>query len=32
MPGNMDVEGDDERIVCHVVCEAKCVRLSAEKP
>jgi len=31
MPGNMDVEGD-ERIVCHVVCEAKCVRLSAKKP
>ena len=32
MPGKMDVEGDDERIVGCVVCEAKCVRLSAEKP
>jgi len=24
MPGTMDVEGDDERTVCHVVYEAKC--------
>ena len=32
MPGNRNVEGDDERIVCRVMCKAKCVRLSAEKP
>jgi len=24
MPGNMDVEGDDERTVCRVAYEAKC--------